>query len=350
MSIFSQETIDFVLSLAISQVLVIIGLLILHARNYSRGKVAILFCCAVIGFLVMNLNKTDGYWFYYIFKAFDFILPFSFFLFCKALFSDDFYWKGWMYGMLALIIGLYFFFFFRINHASGILDFEPTLYLIIKSMMTLVFVVLAILEALKTRAEDLVIERIQFRKRFIVFVAGIIGVTVITEIAFSKDGLPLIFEVFQKSAVFLMAFYFNMELLTLQKGFFWDRRSKDVSSVKPEIDQQLVNKLLQSMEIEKIYRTEGLSIRQLADRLDTKEYKLRKTINQQLNFRNFSEFLNSYRIQEACDLLSDPALAQLTIVEIAFQVGYNSLAPFNKAFKQITNITPTEWRKKHTSS
>jgi len=349
MAVFSEETIDFLLCLTISQLLVLIGLLILNGRNYTRGKVAILFCCAVLGFLVVHLGKTDSYWFHYLFMALDYVLPFTFFLLCKALFDDDFQWKRWMFIVLLLIPILYFSFYYKISYTSDLQGFEPV-FTLIKSLGALVFAVLAIVEALKTRAEDLILERIEFRRRFILIIAITIGIIVVTEATFNAKTAPFGFELFQKFAIFLMTFYFSMQLLTLRKGFFWNGQLKEVAVEKPTIDQQLVNKLLQSMETDKMYRTEGLSIRQLADKLEVKEYKLRQTINQQLNFRNFSAFLNSYRIQEACDLLSNPELKELTIIEIAYQVGYNSLAPFNKAFKQIAEMTPTEWRKKHISA
>jgi len=311
MAVFSEETIDFLLCLTISQLLVLIGLLILNGRNYTRGKVAILFCCAVLGFLVVHLGKTDSYWFHYLFMALDYVLPFTFFLFCKALFDDDFQWKRWMFIVLFLILILYFSFYYKISYTSDLQGFEPV-FTLIKSLGALVFAVLAIVEALKTRAEDLILERIEFRRRFILIIAITIGIIVVTEATFNAKTAPIALELFQKFAIFLMTFYFSMQLLTLRKGFFWNG--------------------------------------QLADKLEVKEYKLRQTINQQLNFRNFSAFLNSYRIQEACDLLSNPELKELTIIEIAYQVGYNSLAPFNKAFKQIAEMTPTEWRKKHIST
>ena len=51
-------------------------------------------------------------------------------------------------------------------------------------------------------------------------------------------------------------------------------------------------------------------------------------------------FLNQYRINDACETLSDPAEARKTILEIAYELGYQSIGPFNKAFKDLKGLTP----------
>ena len=55
------------------------------------------------------------------------------------------------------------------------------------------------------------------------------------------------------------------------------------------------------------------------------------------------EFLNHYRIKEACALLDSKE--DLTFQEIAYRMGYQSVATFNRAFKKETGVTPTEYRK-----
>ena len=72
---------------------------------------------------------------------------------------------------------------------------------------------------------------------------------------------------------------------------------------------------------------------------------MRALINGQLGFRNFSAFLNSYRTGAAADALRDPEQDHLTVAEIAFGLGYQSLGPFNRAFKEARGQTPTEFRR-----
>ena len=71
------------------------------------------------------------------------------------------------------------------------------------------------------------------------------------------------------------------------------------------------------------------------------EYRVRRLTNQQLGFRNFNQFLNNYRIEDARNRLLE---TESSISNIALDVGYASLSVFNKAFKDRYNLTPREYR------
>ena len=107
----------------------------------------------------------------------------------------------------------------------------------------------------------------------------------------------------------------------------------------------LVAALERAMTVDRAYRQEGLSIGQLALRLGLPEYRLRQLINQRLGYRNFAAFLNFYRIADAKTALADPAQAEVPILTIALDAGFNSLGPFNRAFKAETGVTPGEFRR-----
>jgi len=92
------------------------------------------------------------------------------------------------------------------------------------------------------------------------------------------------------------------------------------------------------------YTEQGLTIGALAGKIDTPEHQLRALINKGLGFRNFAAFLNSYRIAYAKTILSDPEQSRLPVLTIAMDAGYNSLAPFNRAFKTVEGVTPTAFR------
>lgn len=93
------------------------------------------------------------------------------------------------------------------------------------------------------------------------------------------------------------------------------------------------------------WRREGLSIGALASELDIPEHRLRRLINNRLGHRNFADFLNSHRIEEARRRLADPTDARTTVAVIAFDLGYGSLGPFNRAFRAATGESPSEWRR-----
>src|SRR5216683_185268 len=75
------------------------------------------------------------------------------------------------------------------------------------------------------------------------------------------------------------------------------------------------------------------------------EYSPRRLINQRLGYRNFNVFLNEHRIAEAKAALADPAQAEVPVITIAMDAGFQSLGPFNRAFKATTGVTPTEYRR-----
>ena len=69
-------------------------------------------------------------------------------------------------------------------------------------------------------------------------------------------------------------------------------------------------------------------------------------INHDLN-QHFFDFVNGFRIRKAMEMLSDPDKKEFTVLEILYDVGFNSKSSFNTAFKKYTQLTPTEYRKKH---
>jgi AraC-like DNA-binding protein len=99
------------------------------------------------------------------------------------------------------------------------------------------------------------------------------------------------------------------------------------------------------MTIERAYRQEGLTIGLLAVRLGLPEHRLRTLINEGLGHRNFNAFLNRYRIDEAKAALGDPDQIDVPVLTIALDAGFQSITPFNRAFKADTGLTPTEFRR-----
>ena len=110
-------------------------------------------------------------------------------------------------------------------------------------------------------------------------------------------------------------------------------------------DRLLLTKLEALMAEGQAWKREGLTIGALAEDVGAPEHKLRRLINDHLGFRNFAAFVNARRIDAAKAQLSDPAKARESVSAIAFDLGFGSLGPFNRAFKEVTGQTPTEWRR-----
>lgn len=114
-----------------------------------------------------------------------------------------------------------------------------------------------------------------------------------------------------------------------------------VNAIQSGKDQKLIQTIKNAMEVERLYTKPGLTISELATHLREQEHKLRLVINKQLQFNNFSHFLNEYRISDAVNRLKTTEDA---VSKIGLDVGYSSLSSFHKAFKEQYGVTPREFR------
>jgi len=110
-------------------------------------------------------------------------------------------------------------------------------------------------------------------------------------------------------------------------------------------EERLADALRRLMTDQRAYRAEDLTVASLAARLGAPEYRLRRLINQRLGHRNFNAFVNGFRLEEARLALADPARRELPVLTIALDAGFQSIGPFNRAFKAATGLTPTEFRR-----
>lgn len=107
---------------------------------------------------------------------------------------------------------------------------------------------------------------------------------------------------------------------------------------------ELLEKLLEYIETEKPYLQPDINISKLAEQLAVPSYQLSQILNTELN-KNFFEFISYYRIKESMLQLSRPENKSKTILEILYEVGFNSKSAFNNAFKKHTGVTPTQYKK-----
>jgi AraC-like DNA-binding protein len=94
------------------------------------------------------------------------------------------------------------------------------------------------------------------------------------------------------------------------------------------------------------YLDPSLSIYNLSKQINIPPKDLSLLINHDLN-QHFFDFVNGFRIRKAMEILRDPDKKELTVLEILYEVGFNSKSSFNTAFKKLTRLTPTEYRRKY---
>ncbi|PKV51414.1 AraC family transcriptional regulator [Aquimarina sp. MAR_2010_214] len=94
----------------------------------------------------------------------------------------------------------------------------------------------------------------------------------------------------------------------------------------------------------KLYLEPDVSLAKLSAMIG-KTTQLTSSVINQYAKRNFNDFINYYRIQDAKRMLSDTESDKYTISSIAFDTGFSSLSSFNGAFKKFEGITPSSFRK-----
>jgi AraC-like DNA-binding protein len=116
------------------------------------------------------------------------------------------------------------------------------------------------------------------------------------------------------------------------------------SGTKLQSRELALQKTLNEFVLQQRYKQNALTIAEMARQLDCPEHRLRRLINNTLGNRNFNSFLNDLRIPDACAQLADPTRNHLPILSIALSLGYDSIGPFNRAFKAHTGQPPSEYR------
>lgn len=268
-----------------------------------------------------------------------------FWWFVTALFCDDFSWEWWRFaplGGVAVLSLLHF----QSPDGSTLSLIGLTLWQILVGLL----MVHAALFGLNGLRDDLVGPRRLFRVAFAVL-SGVMGVTVsVVEIIYRNSRFPDEVFLVQGLALAALALLFSSWGLSARRFLVQPEpgpRPLETDTSPPAIepaDTGLALRLDQAM-ADKLYRLPNLTISQLADRLRAPEHQLRRLINKQLGYRNFSGFLNSYRLADAQEILASPERSRDQVLLIAMDLGYGSIAPFNRAFKSATGLTPTEYRK-----
>lgn len=108
--------------------------------------------------------------------------------------------------------------------------------------------------------------------------------------------------------------------------------------------KEMKSMLIQVMEDKKPFLDAELSLFKLASQLDISSHLLSYVINNGCN-ENFYQFINRYRVEEAKRMIRDPNMEHLSLMGIAFEVGFNSKTVFNTTFRKITDQTPSEFKK-----
>lgn len=115
------------------------------------------------------------------------------------------------------------------------------------------------------------------------------------------------------------------------------------STVSPEVMDELQKKVIQKVVVEKCYRDKNYSARQLAQDLGTNTRYISAVVNNRFH-KNYTELINSYRVEEAMTLMVDKRYQHTNIEDISAMVGFSNRQSFYAAFYRFTGMTPRQYR------
>ena len=105
--------------------------------------------------------------------------------------------------------------------------------------------------------------------------------------------------------------------------------------------ERIQEQLIHAMQVTKLHEKPGLTLRDLADEMGISQNKISQVLNTHLK-KGFYDFINGWRIKEACEILKHQSKS---IIEVAYEVGFNSKSTFNTSFKKHTGLTPSQYKK-----
>lgn len=133
-------------------------------------------------------------------------------------------------------------------------------------------------------------------------------------------------------------------VLLLKPQLFQQVKKYKHSVLQHSEKEKYKSELLSILEKEKIYRNPLITLDLLSKKLSIPSRYLSQIINETLDV-SYYELINRYRIQDCIQQLTDSDNSKKTILEIAYDAGFNSKSTFNTHFVKFTGVTPKEYRK-----
>jgi len=299
--------------------------------------------------LISQPNSFDNWgWGFYLLAPFATAAPASAWIFSLSQFQDNFKLAP-VHSAILISYALVWFLGFEEAIRPGVT--EVFSFEFAGSAFRLALLAHMVYVAWHGRADDLLEKRRRFRTLAVALTTGLTAAVVIVETWFQEMRFLPEVALVQAIAFLLFAAALVWAALHVAPGLLLVGGNTQETAAVPKHkiddpnerhDLQTITRLVGD---DKIYLEANLTINGLAEKAGLPEHRLRRLINQHLGYRNFSDFLNHYRIDEAKALLADPENRRTQVLVIAMDLGYGSLGPFNRAFKERTGQTPTEFRR-----
>jgi len=217
----------------------------------------------------------------------------------------------------------------------------PTMYIICGVLI--IYYCFRSKKLLITNTNKIIIEKTTWIRR-ILTVLITYSITLILIVLIDLFFFDYAFEKFYNYPLFI-----GMALITYWLGIEGFNRknelivkSKITLSEKEEAQLQIIgDKLNALMATHKLYLDPELTLNSLSEKLDVKSYLLTRCLNSHFG-KKFNDYINELRKEELKALLKDGKNEKFTLLSLAFDVGFNSKASFNRAVKKITGKSPSQ--------
>lgn len=316
------------------------------ARDHGHvlpARVAIAMNLAIIAYLLVPVLRPGapvGFPFA-ICDALSVMVPAFFWLFVRLWFDDQqgIGWRSWLlvaaFGVLPLAQII-------LMAETGTFSFE--IWVLVRIGM-FAFALAGMWIAWRGRANDLIEERRGFRAALVCAIGGFILLVTFVEMFDGHGTAPDLGRSVTLAAILIATFIVSIGLYRFRLAELFAAPGPPPKRAAPPAEpSSLAQRLRAVMANERAYRAEGFSITALAARLGEPEYRVRRAINGEMGHRNFTAFLNGFRLDEVRAALADPAQREVPILTIALDAGFGSLGPFNRAFRDAEGMTPSEYR------
>ncbi len=269
-----------------------------------------------------------------------------------------FSWKQLLHFLPAILFTLYLVFSFHIKPelkkqellTSGKLIYIRYYWIVNKAIIIQVFIyniltILIVEKYIKSSARQFTKQQKHRLKwiRFIVY--GYFTACIVYDLVILSDSLISSSQSFRTIVVGIFAIYFTTILYKALSSsqFSYGEEKKRYHSLNQKQAQQLQKELDALMQNDKPYLDFDANVSGIAQKLSTNNKHISELLNLYYQ-KNFYEYINEYRIEEAKQLLVNSKESKKTILEIAYASGFNSKSAFNSAFKKNTGMSPTQYR------
>jgi AraC-like DNA-binding protein len=325
-----------ILRLAAGLQLLILAYLIGFSENPKRVRV--LGVILLIGFswdmlvpvIVSDIAPVFGLWFMYPAG----LIVSGLLLFVCVLFEDDLPIPLWV--KLAVMIDIAVSLLLYMN-LFGFADYAFARS--IAAAIKLCMVGGSIHIVLRGRTDDLVRQRASLRL-FLIWSIAWSTVPLLLAQLFSISYISAVAYLLVDGAIFFNASALLIAFIKLNPDFELVRQPALVAQTSIDADTAY---LIDRISAERLYANHSLRLKTLAQEIGWSESKLRKTVNQGLGYRSFNQFINRFRLDDACvDLLEQ---GDKDVSEVALDVGFRSISSFNSAFQTHFGVNPVEYRR-----